>query len=294
MEFVIRKTQEFGLSPKRQSRSRSGRLSLSTPEGPEKLAKIRQPKAGCRSLSDCLSVQPKTTPNPLLASTSCKAFTCQSQGTSPFGPPPPPNQPAEPPMEEMVHNFLRTTERGLSHSKHLSTSIQPKPAFSQVPLHAQGHQMNLQGSSITPPSPEVLGGDVDPLFIRAVTAVEMVCGERMYKCSACLHYYPGLTPLVQHIREGWRNGFSCRVFYRKLKAMRDRRVATSAGAGPGAANGVPSTMTISGCTPQPSTITTTSTTPAAMATEGAKSQTVKEKKMERVHEWLEKSVMMPQ
>ncbi|XP_062386094.1 uncharacterized protein LOC134073127 isoform X2 [Sardina pilchardus] len=261
-------------------------------------------KSGCRSLSECPSVQRRSTPNPLPASTSCEAFTCQGHGPPPPPPPPPPpNQPAEPPVEEMVHNFLRTTERGLSHSGHLSVPIRPKPAFSQIPLlHAQDLQMDLPGPSVPLPGPGGAppggGDDADPLFIRAVTAVEMVCGERMYRCSACLRYYRGLSPLVEHIREGWQAGFSCRVFYRKLKAMRDRRVSTTncAGAGPSVAtSGVPSTMTISACTPQPSNITiTTTTAPAAMATEGVKSQTVKEKKMERVHEWLEKSVMLPQ
>lgn len=235
------------------------------------------PFPGCSSLSDCLSVQPKGTPTPQLACTSCDGFPCQA--SSPSIPPTPTSQCAE-----TLHNFLESTEHGLSPT---STLIQPELASSEVPICLQGHQCNPQGLSHTPSLQGAPGGDADPLFIRATSVVEMVCGERMYKCSACLHYYPGLGPLVEHVKNGWRDGFSCRVFYRKLKNMHSTRTRASA-------NGAPGTMTVSGCMPQSSTITTSngSATPAAMATEGIKSKTGKEKKMDRVYEWLETSGRM--
>lgn len=189
----------------------------------------------------------------------------------------------------MVHNFLWTTEHGLSP---INTPIQSELTSSEVPICAHGHQTNAQDLSHAPSRSGALGGDADPLFIRAMTTVETVCGERMYKCSACLHFYPGLGPLVDHIKDGWRYGFSCRVFYRKLKTMRKTRAAIDRVV----ASDATSAMAISGCMPQPSTINTIngSTTPAPMATEGIKSKTAKEKKMDRVHEWLEKSVMLAQ
>ncbi|XP_007533370.3 spermatogenesis-associated protein 46 [Erinaceus europaeus] len=45
-----------------------------------------------------------------------------------------------------------------------------------------------------------------------------------YKCAACCRMYPTLHSLKSHVRAGFREGFSCRVYYRKLKALwgRDR------------------------------------------------------------------------
>ncbi|XP_004865220.1 spermatogenesis-associated protein 46 [Heterocephalus glaber] len=40
-----------------------------------------------------------------------------------------------------------------------------------------------------------------------------------YKCAACCRMYPTLHSLKSHIRWGFKEGFSCRVYYRKLKAL---------------------------------------------------------------------------
>ncbi|XP_003943434.3 LOW QUALITY PROTEIN: spermatogenesis-associated protein 46 [Saimiri boliviensis] len=40
-----------------------------------------------------------------------------------------------------------------------------------------------------------------------------------YKCVACCRMYPTLDFLKSHIRRGFREGFSCKVYYRKLKAL---------------------------------------------------------------------------
>ncbi|XP_055993802.1 spermatogenesis-associated protein 46 [Sorex fumeus] len=40
-----------------------------------------------------------------------------------------------------------------------------------------------------------------------------------YKCAACCRLYPTLHSLKSHIRSGAREGFSCSVYYRKLKAL---------------------------------------------------------------------------
>lgn len=40
-----------------------------------------------------------------------------------------------------------------------------------------------------------------------------------YKCAACCRMYPTLHSLKGHIRWGFKEGFSCRVYYRKLKAL---------------------------------------------------------------------------
>uniref|UniRef100_H0VD67 Spermatosis associated 46 n=1 Tax=Cavia porcellus TaxID=10141 RepID=H0VD67_CAVPO len=40
-----------------------------------------------------------------------------------------------------------------------------------------------------------------------------------YKCAACCRMYPTLHSLKGHIRWGFKEGFSCRVYYCKLKAL---------------------------------------------------------------------------
>ncbi|KAM6217690.1 spermatogenesis-associated protein 46 [Rhynchocyon petersi] len=40
-----------------------------------------------------------------------------------------------------------------------------------------------------------------------------------YKCVACCRMYPTLHSLKSHIKGGLKEGFSCKVYYRKLKAL---------------------------------------------------------------------------
>ncbi|XP_066570704.1 spermatogenesis-associated protein 46 [Amia ocellicauda] len=71
------------------------------------------------------------------------------------------------------------------------------------------------------------GVKVDPMFIHTVTTAEYVRGVERYKCSGCLHYHASFWALQKHVENGWREGFSCRVFYHKLKIMRERKVQKS-------------------------------------------------------------------
>ncbi|XP_004706831.1 spermatogenesis-associated protein 46 [Echinops telfairi] len=40
-----------------------------------------------------------------------------------------------------------------------------------------------------------------------------------YKCAACCRMYPTLHSLKSHIKRGFKEGFSCKVYYRKLKTL---------------------------------------------------------------------------
>ncbi|KAK2501734.1 hypothetical protein MC885_000746 [Smutsia gigantea] len=40
-----------------------------------------------------------------------------------------------------------------------------------------------------------------------------------YKCAACCRMYPTLHSLKSHIKGGFKEGFSCKVYYRKLKTF---------------------------------------------------------------------------
>ncbi|XP_040593102.1 spermatogenesis-associated protein 46 [Mesocricetus auratus] len=40
-----------------------------------------------------------------------------------------------------------------------------------------------------------------------------------YKCAACCRMYPTLHSLKSHIKGGFKEGFSCKVYYRKLKTL---------------------------------------------------------------------------
>ncbi|NXG32383.1 SPT46 protein, partial [Dromaius novaehollandiae] len=43
-----------------------------------------------------------------------------------------------------------------------------------------------------------------------------------YKCVACCRVFPTLCSLKTHVRHGAREGFSCKVYYRRLKALWER------------------------------------------------------------------------
>ncbi|XP_032497402.1 spermatogenesis-associated protein 46 [Phocoena sinus] len=40
-----------------------------------------------------------------------------------------------------------------------------------------------------------------------------------FKCAACCRMYPTLHSLKSHIKGGYKEGFSCKVYYRKLKTL---------------------------------------------------------------------------
>lgn len=43
--------------------------------------------------------------------------------------------------------------------------------------------------------------------------------QNSYKCAACCRMYPTLHSLKSHIKGGFKEGFSCKVYYRKLKTL---------------------------------------------------------------------------
>lgn len=67
-----------------------------------------------------------------------------------------------------------------------------------------------------------IASEFDFLFLRGTSSMEKVDGKLVYKCASCLRHYSSLGPLQRHIALGWKEGFSCRVFYKKLKEMRAR------------------------------------------------------------------------
>ncbi|XP_045064228.1 uncharacterized protein LOC123482065 [Coregonus clupeaformis] len=84
------------------------------------------------------------------------------------------------------------------------------------------HTVRKGGSrSVAPKEPSVTV-HLDFRFLRASSALEKFNGELLYKCASCLWYYPSLSPLQTHITLSFMEGFSCRVYYRKLKELRCR------------------------------------------------------------------------
>ncbi|XP_052056124.1 spermatogenesis-associated protein 46 [Apodemus sylvaticus] len=50
-----------------------------------------------------------------------------------------------------------------------------------------------------------------------------------YKCAACCRMYPTLHSLKSHIKGGFKEGFSCKVYYRKLKTLLGKEQKARAG-----------------------------------------------------------------
>uniref|UniRef100_A0A8C4Y7S3 Family with sequence similarity 170 member B n=1 Tax=Gopherus evgoodei TaxID=1825980 RepID=A0A8C4Y7S3_9SAUR len=47
--------------------------------------------------------------------------------------------------------------------------------------------------------------------------------EQGVRCLACCRVFPSLEALTQHVKQGLREGFSCRVYYRVLRQIRARQ-----------------------------------------------------------------------
>ncbi|XP_078146247.1 spermatogenesis-associated protein 46 [Centroberyx gerrardi] len=124
-----------------------------------------------------------------------------------------------------------------------------------------------------------LHADIDPAFIWSVTAVELVCGARRYKCRGCLRYHDHRVSLLEHIDRGWREGFSCKAFYWQLKSTSERELMTGGGSQDG--NGSPWSP-IS----QPSSPSLTST---AATPQGTRRFFSRHTKTDMIHEWLLKA-----
>ncbi|ELK16351.1 spermatogenesis-associated protein 46 [Pteropus alecto] len=65
-----------------------------------------------------------------------------------------------------------------------------------------------------------------PDAVDSITSQDILMASRWhpaqqsgYKCAACCRMYPSLRSLKSHIRGGFKEGFSCRVYYRRLKAL---------------------------------------------------------------------------
>ncbi|XP_070252731.1 spermatogenesis-associated protein 46 [Myotis yumanensis] len=85
---------------------------------------------------------------------------------------------------------------------------------------------SLCSSSSSPENPgpreaKARHGDADHISSQDILRASrgLPAQQTGFKCAACCRMYPTLCSLKSHIKCGFREGFSCRVFYRKLKAL---------------------------------------------------------------------------
>lgn len=79
---------------------------------------------------------------------------------------------------------------------------------------------------------------LDFSFLRQTSALDHSNGQLMYRCASCLWLYPSLAALQSHVALSWLDGFSCRVYYRKLREIHQRSTyGFSAGCGSGSGGG---------------------------------------------------------
>lgn len=85
---------------------------------------------------------------------------------------------------------------------------------------------SLRSSSSSPENPgpreaKARHGDADHISSQDILRASrgLPAQQTGFKCAACCRMYPTLCSLKSHIKCGFREGFSCRVFYRKLKAL---------------------------------------------------------------------------
>ena len=116
--------------------------------------------------------------------------------------------------------FFTQTPRVAEHS--ILGAKAPEPFF--PPLKPAGvtshlrHSTRKGGSMSVEPKPT--SDYLDFRVLRTCSTLEKIQGELLYRCASCLWYYPSLVSLQTHIQQGWKEGFSCRVYYKKLKEVR--------------------------------------------------------------------------
>ncbi|KAJ7991790.1 hypothetical protein DPEC_G00287520 [Dallia pectoralis] len=132
-------------------------------------------------------------------------------------------------------------------------------------------------------------GEADAAFIRAVTATELVCGQVRYKCSGCLRYYDNMATLLGHVDHGWREGFSCGLFYRRLMSMRERRPVDTPACQRTAAQGPYNDPELYGSSV--ARVTSASQNPAARPVDGGGWEDNELKKDDMIHTWLQTTEM---
>ncbi|MGH0147233.1 UNVERIFIED_CONTAM: hypothetical protein FKN15_028807 [Acipenser sinensis] len=179
-------TQSHSLSNERDTQS-GGRKSKTSEELLEP-ARKKPDLAGFASSSHC----PKELLKPILFSLSAR----------------PPNRSVRPVTSKTGIPLLQ---------RHLYTSPR-KP--SQNPIEDDHNSKSpLHGTWEVNQESDLL----DFKFIRTISSKECMGGEVQYKCASCLRYFRSLGFLQAHIVNGWKEGFSCRVFYRKLKEIQGKR-----------------------------------------------------------------------
>ncbi|NXQ84196.1 SPT46 protein, partial [Nyctibius grandis] len=46
--------------------------------------------------------------------------------------------------------------------------------------------------------------------------------QRGYQCMSCCRLFPALWSVKNHIQHSSQEGYSCKVYYRRLKALREK------------------------------------------------------------------------
>ncbi|XP_029588511.1 spermatogenesis-associated protein 46 [Salmo trutta] len=209
MDFVVKKIEELDIS-RYHTKGHYRKLGSPKNDTTDDLTdNTRTAERGCESQVQVQSKAIETTPsrlNPSLSDLLSRLGTTNlGSGQHPA------SRPADPHQDTMVHSYSLNLDTQTLAGCNSLTGADPHP---QPPQTMYYHQRSDSQRSLC--------GEVDPLFIHTVTAAELVCGESKYRCSGCLRYYDHLGTLLGHIDQGWSEGFSCRVFYRKLKSMQDR------------------------------------------------------------------------
>ncbi|KAL7829526.1 hypothetical protein AOLI_G00304110 [Acnodon oligacanthus] len=245
MDFVVKKIQELDVSRPRSkgrhknvSQEKSGKVD----NGSRSLL-----KTGCENLTDSLRVQSIAVKSSLSRPRSSFSGLLPESDTPQLGP----SKTAREPKGETMKATLPSKVENIPVMADMSNQVEPQQ-LSVYPLEATTSTV--------------------PFFIRSVTAVELVCGERRYKCLGCLRYYDHLASLLEHIQQGWTEGFSCGVFYRKLRSMHESRGSMSGHR----------LETLSRCKPQLSDPSL-----AVSPAETHKSCSTRDKKTDMICKWLQ-------
>lgn len=117
---------------------------------------------------------------------------------------------------------LRTAEPPLHQTKPIPPHPPCTPLKNPLPCPQRQGQPPVPKDRAMSVEPRHRPDHLDFNFLRMASTMEQVDGELQSRCAGCLWLYPSLVALQNHIALSWMEGFSCRVYYRKLWEIRHR------------------------------------------------------------------------
>lgn len=130
--------------------------------------------------------------------------------------------------------LLSAKEATEQHLRSLATSPQEHEELDDLSVTVCS---SGSSDSAQPPARDGLASSSSSITIQDILTAsqQQPLPQQGYKCMSCCRLFPRLWSVKAHIRNSSQEGYSCKVYYRRLKALWEREQRAQGAAAPGAA-----------------------------------------------------------